>query len=63
MSGAGDAIAFTGEEFLQQFADAVVVVDDQQMPPGARAGDRAGTAMGADVAHAEATEGRVQALT
>jgi hypothetical protein len=33
------------------------------MPTGTGTGHRAGPAVGADIAHAEATEQRVQALT
>jgi hypothetical protein len=63
MGRAGDAIPFTGEELLQQFADAVIIIDDQQMATGTGTGYRARPAVGADIAHAEATEQRVQALT
>jgi hypothetical protein len=39
--GARHAIAFARQEFLQQFADAIVVIDNQQMAADAGAGDGA----------------------
>ena len=57
------AIAFARQELLQQFADAVVVVDDQQVAADPRAGDGTRAAVGARIGHAHRAGPSHEALT